>query len=177
MGSLVEDLLLLARLDQARPIVLEPVEVNEVVNDVMAASSAIFPNQKISALFPSAEVFILGDNDKIHQAISNLVVNACTYSPDGSKIEISTQELENQILVSVKDDGPGLNIDQKERVFERFYRADTSRARYGQDGKQGSGLGLSIVDAIMHAHGGTVSVKSEIGRGSEFTLAFPIENL
>jgi two-component system OmpR family sensor kinase len=173
MGSLVEDLLLLARLDQARPIVLEPV----VVNDVMAATSAIFPNQKISALFPSAEVFILGDNDKIHQAISNLVVNACTYSPDGSKIEITTQELENQILVSVKDDGPGLNIDQKERVFERFYRADTSRARYGQDGKQGSGLGLSIVDAIMHAHGGTVSVKSEIGRGSEFTLAFPIENL
>ena len=177
MGSLVEDLLLLARLDQARPLVLQPVEVTEVVNDVMAATSAIFPNQKITALFPSAEVFILGDNDKIHQAISNLVVNACTYSPDGSKIEISTQELENQILVSVKDDGPGLNIDQKERVFERFYRADTSRARYGQDGKQGSGLGLSIVDAIMHAHGGTVSVKSEIGKGSEFTLAFPIENL
>jgi two-component system OmpR family sensor kinase len=177
MGSLVEDLLLLARLDQARPIVLKPVEVNEVVNDVMAATSAIFPNQKITAAFPSTEVFILGDNDKIHQAISNLVVNACTYSPDGSKIEITTQELENQILVSVKDDGPGLNIDQKERVFERFYRADTSRARYGQDGKQGSGLGLSIVDAIMHAHGGTVSVESEIGKGSEFTLAFPIENL
>ena len=85
--------------------------------------------------------------------------------------------MENQILVSVKDDGPGLNIDQKERVFERFYRADTSRTRQGQDGKQGSGLGLSIVDAIMHAHGGTVSVKSEIGKGSEFTLAFPIENL
>jgi len=177
MGSLVEDLLLLARLDQARPIVLKPVEVNKVVNDVLAASKAIFPKQNIEALFPSAEVFILGDNEKIHQAVSNLVVNACTYSPDGSKIEITTQELENQILVSIKDNGPGLSIDQKERVFERFYRADTSRSRHGQDGKQGSGLGLSIVDAIMHAHGGTVSVKSEIGKGSEFILTFPIENL
>jgi two-component system OmpR family sensor kinase len=175
MGSLVEDLLLLARLDQAKPIVLKPVEVNKVVDDVIAASKAIFPNQKITALFSSAEVFILGDSEEIHQAISNLVINACTYSPDGSKIEITTQELENQILVSVKDDGPGLNIDQKERVFERFYRADTSRARHGQHRKQGSGLGLSIVDAIMQAHGGTVSVKSELGKGSEFTLAFPIE--
>lgn len=177
MGSLVEDLLLLARLDQARPIVLKPVEVNQVVNEVIAASDVIFPNQKITAFFPSIEIFILGDNEKVYQAVSNLVINACTHSPDGSSISITTQELENQILVSVKDDGPGLNIDQKERVFERFYRADTSRARHEHHGKEGSGLGLSIVDAIMHAHGGSVSVKSEIGKGSEFILTFPIENL
>jgi two-component system OmpR family sensor kinase len=173
MGSLVEDLLSLARLDQAKPIVQSPVDVNQVVNDVIAASSAIFPHQIITALSPTSEVFILGDSEKIHQAISNLVINACTYSADGSKIEITTQELENQILISVKDDGPGLSDDQRERVFERFYRADTSRVRHGQ---QGSGLGLSIVDAIMQAHGGSVSVKSELGKGSEFILSFPIEN-
>jgi two-component system OmpR family sensor kinase len=180
MGSLVEDLLSLARLDQAQPIVQIPVEINQVVDDVIATSNVIFPNQVITALSPTSEVFILGDPEKIHQALSNLVINACTYSPDGSKIEITTQELENQILISVKDDGPGLSVDQKERVFERFYRADTSRVRHGQQDEQrqqGSGLGLSIVDAIMNAHGGSVSVKSEPGKGSEFTLAFPIENL
>jgi len=177
MGSLVEDLLLLARLDQARPIVRKPVEINKVVGDVIATSNAIFPNQIITALFPASEVFILGDTEKIHQAVSNLVINACTYSPDGGKIKITTQELENQILISVKDEGPGLNVDQKERIFERFYRADTSRVRHGQQGQQGSGLGLSIVDAIMSAHGGSVSVKSELGEGSEFVLAFPVENL
>ncbi|MEI7798520.1 MAG: HAMP domain-containing sensor histidine kinase, partial [Actinomycetes bacterium] len=177
MGSLVEDLLSLARLDQAKPIVQNPVEVNKVVNDVMAASNAIFPHQIITALSPTSEVFILGDSEKIHQALSNLVINSCTYSPDGSKIEITTKEFEDQILISVKDNGPGLSVDQKERVFERFYRADTSRARYGQQGEQrqqGSGLGLSIVDAIMQAHGGNVSVKSELGKGSEFILTFPI---
>ena len=177
MGSLVEDLLSLARLDQAKPIVQNPVEVNKVVNDVMAASNAIFPHQIITALSPKSEVFILGDSEKIHQALSNLVINSCTYSPDGSKIEITTKELEDQILISVKDNGPGLSVDQKERVFERFYRADTSRARYGQQGEQrqqGSGLGLSIVDAIMQAHGGNISVKSELGKGSEFILTFPI---
>jgi two-component system OmpR family sensor kinase len=173
MGSLVEDLLSLARLDQAKPIVQSPVDVNQIVNDVIAASSAIFPHQIITALSPTSEVFILGNSEKIHQAVSNLVINACTYSDDGSKIEITTQELENQILISVKDNGPGLSADQRERVFERFYRADTSRVRHGQ---QGSGLGLSIVDAIMQAHGGSVSVNSELGKGSEFILAFPIEN-
>ena len=176
MGSLVEDLLLLARLDQARPIVLKPVEVNEVVNEVIAATKAVFPNQEITTLFSSTEVFILGDSEKIYQAVSNLVVNACTYSPDGSKIKITTQELENEILISVKDNGPGLSMDDSARVFERFHRADTSRVRHRKHGQQGSGLGLSIVDAIMHAHGGNVSVKSEIGKGSEFILAFPIAN-
>jgi two-component system OmpR family sensor kinase len=174
MGSLVEDLLLLARLDQARPIVQKPVEINQVVDDVIATSNVIFPKQLLTALSPAAEVFILGDPEKIHQAILNLVINACTYSPNGSKIEITTQELENQVLISVKDNGPGLNADQKERIFERFYRADTSRARHTEDGRQGSGLGLSIVDAIMNAHGGSVSVRSELNEGSDFRLNFPI---
>ena len=78
------------------------------------------------------------------------------------------------MLISVKDNGPGLSAGQKKRIFERFYRADTSRARHSQDGRQGSGLGLSIVDAIMSAHGGSVSVRSELGEGSDFRLNFPI---
>ena len=176
MGTLIEDLLMLARLDQARPILQEPVDIQKVIQNVIASSKAIFPNQSITNLLPVTEPFVLGDTEKIHQAISNLVVNACTYSQDGNKIEISIQELENEISISVKDDGPGLSMEDSTRIFERFYRSDTSRVRLGEHGQHGSGLGLSIVDAIMHAHGGNVSVKSEIGKGSEFILTFPIVN-
>lgn len=176
MGTLVEDLLMLARLDQAKPILQEPVDVQKIIQNVIASSNAIFPNQSVINVLPETEAFVLGDAEKIHQAISNLVTNACAYSQDGSRIEISIEEQENEILISIKDNGPGLSADQQERVFERFYRADTSRVRHQEHAQQGSGLGLSIVDAIMHAHGGKVSVKSEIGKGSEFILAFPIAN-
>ena len=176
MGSLVEDLLLLARLDQARPILEEPVDVKRIIQNVIVSTNAIFPNQSVVNVSPETEAFVLGDAEKIHQAVSNLVTNACTYSQDGSKIEISIEERESEILISVKDNGSGLSADQQERVFERFYRADTSRVRHREHGQQGSGLGLSIVDAIMQVHGGKVSVKSKLGQGSEFILIFPISS-
>ena len=95
------------------------------------------------------------------------------HTPTGTAIAIVAQATESEITISVKDDGPGLSESDQERIFERFFRVDPSRARHAGEG---SGLGLSIVDAVMKAHGGGVSVESELGKGSTFTLHFPINS-
>jgi two-component system OmpR family sensor kinase len=108
----------------------------------------------------------------VHQAIANLLANARTHTPSGTPITVAIKQLENETTITVADKGPGLSSADQEKIFERFYRADTSRARTKGEG---SGLGLSIVDAVMKAHGGSVSVLSELGQGCEFTLHFPIK--
>jgi two-component system OmpR family sensor kinase len=117
-----------------------------------------------------SELYILGDKNRIHQVVANLLANAKTHTPDGTKITVSITRSEDGVRISVIDNGPGLSEDDQKRIFERFYRADSSRVRV--DG-EGSGLGLSIVDAVMQAHGGNVSVSSELGKGATFVLFFP----
>jgi two-component system OmpR family sensor kinase len=102
--------------------------------------------------------------------VANLLANARTHTPAGTQIAVSIAHNEDGVQIAVSDSGPGLSEEDQKRIFERFYRADSSRVRV--DG-EGSGLGLSIVDAVMKAHGGTVTVTSEIGKGSTFTLYFP----
>jgi two-component system OmpR family sensor kinase len=109
----------------------------------------------------------------VHQVIANLLANASVHTPSGSKINLSISQDATGVHVCVSDNGPGLSLDAQSKIFQRFYRADPSRARV--DG-EGSGLGLSIVDAVMRAHGGSVSVQSELGQGATFTLFFPISN-
>ena len=116
-----------------------------------------------------SEIFVLGDSQRIHQVIANLLANARTHTPTGTKIIITAGVGVNETTISVTDNGPGLSQSDQERIFERFYRADPSRVR---NSGEGSGLGLSIVDAVMKAHGGYVSVKSKVGEGSTFTLHF-----
>jgi two-component system OmpR family sensor kinase len=116
-----------------------------------------------------SEIFVLGDSQRIHQVIANLLANARTHTPTGTKIIITAGIGVNETTISVADNGPGLSQSDQERIFERFYRADPSRVR---NSGEGSGLGLSIVDAVMKAHGGYVSVKSKLGEGSTFTLHF-----
>ncbi|MFM7873333.1 MAG: sensor histidine kinase [Actinomycetota bacterium] len=106
--------------------------------------------------------------------MSNLLANARTHTPIGTAISISLQSDKDGVHIEVSDNGPGLSKEDQERIFERFYRADPSRARNGGDG---TGLGLSIVDAVMRAHGGKVSVISELGHGATFKLFFPIQDL
>jgi two-component system OmpR family sensor kinase len=120
---------------------------------------------------PDEEMFALGDEARIHQVVANLLANARAHTPTGTKIDVSVIQSEDGIRISVADNGPGLSAEDQKKIFERFYRADTSRVRV--DG-EGSGLGLSIVDAVMKAHGGSVSVQSELGKGATFTLFFPI---
>ena len=169
MSSLVEDLLLLARLDQSRQLDSEPVDLNTLITEVVASAKAAGPNHPIKLILPQEEIFVLGDSRRIHQVVANLLANARTHTPAGTNITVRANQELTQTIIEVSDDGPGLAKADQERIFERFYRADPARVR---SSGEGSGLGLSIVDAVMQAHGGYVSVKSELGKGATFTLHF-----
>jgi two-component system OmpR family sensor kinase len=169
MSSLVEDLLLLARLDQSRELSEDPVDLNTLITEVTASARAAGPDHPIEVKLGESEIFVLGDSLRIHQVIANLLANARTHTPAGTKIVITAEQGINETTISVSDNGPGLSQEDQEKIFERFYRADPARVR---NSIEGSGLGLSIVDAVMSAHGGYVSVKSKLGEGSTFTLHF-----
>lgn len=171
MGSLVEDLLLLARLDQSRQMKSEPVNLSKLVLDAVESARAAGPSHSVTFNHFDEEIYALGDNDRIHQVVANLLANARTHTPPGTAIDVSVTQSDDGVRIRIADDGPGLSRRDQERIFERFYRADSSRVR--TDG-EGTGLGLSIVDAVMRAHAGQVSVESEIGKGAAFTLFFPI---
>ncbi len=170
MGSLVEDLLLLARLDQAREMEKLPVDIAAVTSDAVASARVAGPEHPITLVGDTDELYTLGDSHRIHQVVANLLANARTHTPAGTPITVSIDKGDDGVRIAVADLGPGLSDEDQRRIFERFYRADSSRVRI--DG-EGSGLGLSIVDAVMKAHGGNVSVTSELGKGSTFTLFFP----
>ena len=172
MSSLVEDLLLLARLDQSRELTIDPVDINHLVNEAVASARAASPGYEITVSTANDEVFVLGDSMRIHQAVSNLLANARTHTPVGTKISVEIAQNESDVQISVSDNGHGLSQEDQTRIFERFFRADPSRARVSGEG---SGLGLAIVDAVMKAHNGSVEVKSELGKGAIFTLHFPIK--
>jgi len=170
MSSLVEDLLLLARVDQAREMKSEAVDIVKLLADATASAQVSGPNHPITLISPNTEVFMLGDEVRIHQVIANLLANARSHTPDGTPIAVMITSNDDEVSISVADQGPGMSDEDQKRIFERFYRADSSRARSGEDG---TGLGLSIVEAVMKAHGGSVSVESKLGKGSKFTLTFP----
>jgi two-component system OmpR family sensor kinase len=169
MSSLVEDLLLLARLDQSRELAKEPVDLNTLITEAVASARAAGPNHPIEIKLEASEIFVLGDSQRIHQVIANLLANARAHTPNGTQISITAMQGVSETTIAVSDKGPGLSKADQDRIFERFYRADPSRVR---NSGEGSGLGLSIVDAVMKAHGGYVSVKSDVGQGATFTLHF-----
>ena len=173
MGSLVEDLLLLARLDQSREMESKPVDLAKVVNDAVISARAAGSEHPVTFDEPTGDFYTLGDADRIHQVVANLLANARAHTPAGTPITVAINQDQTGIKISVTDKGPGLSEDAQAKIFERFYRADSSRKR--TDG-EGSGLGLSIVDAVMRAHGGSVSVDSKLGEGATFTLFFPGRN-
>lgn len=171
MSTLVEDLLLLARLDEERQMEMKPINLVDIVDAAVSSARVSNPHHKIEFEKPSHEIFILGDAPRVHQVIANLLANAGVHTPMGSQVALTISQEASGVAVAVSDNGPGLSLDAQSKIFQRFYRADPSRARV--DG-EGSGLGLSIVDAVMRAHGGSVSVQSEPGNGAKFTLFFPL---
>jgi two-component system, OmpR family, sensor kinase len=180
MGLLVEDLLLLARLDTERPLDHQPVDLLALAAEAVNDARAVAPDRRIELVLGGDDgdhdsvLVVLGDDRRLRQVLANLVNNALTHTPAGSPIEVrvgtSTLDGRPGVAVEVVDHGPGLAPEQAERVFERFYRADPARSP--ADG--GSGLGLSIVAALVAVHGGTVAVDSVPGRGARFRVVLPL---
>ena len=168
MGSLVEDLLMLARMDQSPELVMTDVDLSSLIKEAVSSAHAAGPDHPITSDI-AHDVRTVGDADKIYQVVTNLLANARAHTPVGTAIHVATYSTADGSFVTVADKGPGLSAQDQAHIFERFYRVDTSRQRSSNDG---SGLGLSIVDEVMKAHGGTVSVVSEPGKGATFTLHF-----
>jgi two-component system, OmpR family, sensor kinase len=168
MGELVDDLLLLARMDEGRPLERVPVELVGVAAEAVHAASAVGPDWDFR-LDASEPVEVVGDPARLRQVIDNLLSNVRAHTPPGTAATVRVSLLNDRIVLSVEDDGPGITADEAQRLFERFYRADESRSR----SSGGSGLGLSIAWAIVVAHGGTVSAAPREGGGSVFTVTLP----
>ncbi|MCC7078631.1 MAG: HAMP domain-containing histidine kinase [Acidimicrobiia bacterium] len=169
MGGLVEDLLLLARLDQGRPLQAERVDLAEVCADAVRDSEATDATRPVSLLADGPAV-VRGDPERLHQVVANLLANTRTHTPEGTAVEVYVDADADNAAVSVSDTGPGLDAAHAEHVFDRFWRAEPGRARAGS----GSGLGLSIVQSIVAAHGGDVAVETEPGLGFRVTLRIPL---
>ncbi|ASW56551.1 cell wall metabolism sensor histidine kinase WalK [Plantactinospora sp. KBS50] len=177
MGLLVEDLLLLARLDRERPLELAPVELPVLAADTVQAAQAVAPDREIALEVEpgSGQLLVLGDDARLRQVLTNLMTNALSHTPPEAGITVRLRaETGNLAVVEVADTGPGLSAEQAERVFERFYRADSARTRRsGGNGNQGTGLGLAIVAALVAAHHGTVEVRETPGGGATFRVRLP----
>jgi signal transduction histidine kinase len=180
MGLLVEDLLLLARLDQQRPLDREPVDLLALAADAVNDAHAVAPDRQIELVLGTGDggvgtaLVVLGDDQRLRQVLANLVNNALTHTPAGSPVEVrvGTAPLDGRpgAAVEVVDHGPGLTPEQTERVFERFFRGDPARS----SAAGGTGLGLSIVAALVAVHGGAVQVDSVPGRGARFRVVLPL---
>ena len=178
MGGLVEDMLMLARLDEQRPIERGPVDLLSLAADAVQDARIVAPSRAIDLTVGAGVAFlVLGDEARLRQVISNLMTNALTHTPNGSPITVRVFAGQQQgkppvpcAVLEVTDHGPGLTPEQASRVFERFYRADQARGRR----TGGSGLGLAIVEALVTAHDGTVSVDTAPGQGATFRITLPL---
>ncbi len=175
MGVLVEDMLLLARLDQQRPIERRPVDLLTLAADAVQDARIIAPDRDITLDVGSGAAFlVLGDEVRLRQVIGNLMNNALTHTPDGVPVAVRLLAGPRQpvpsVILEVADQGPGLRQDQAEHVFERFYRADQARTRTAG----GTGLGLAIVAALVAAHDGTVALETAPGQGATFRITLPL---
>jgi two-component system OmpR family sensor kinase len=168
MSVLVDDLLLLARLDQGRPLEQEPVDLLAITADAIRDSGAVDPDRPITFEHDD-EVVVVGDPTRLHQVVANLLDNARVHTPSATPVNVATRIEDDDALVVVSDHGPGLAPEVAARVFERSFRGDN-----GTRPPSGSGLGLSIVKAIAEAHGGTATVQSTLGAGTTFTVRVPL---
>jgi two-component system OmpR family sensor kinase len=170
MSVLVDDMLLIARLDQGRPLESEPVDLRAIAQDAAADARAVAPQREISLSAPD-HVVVKGDDTRLRQVVGNLVRNAIVHTPHQTAIEIAVSTVDGVGRVSVADHGPGLPTEELDRIFEPFYRADPSRSR----DSGGAGLGLSIVSAVVSAHGGHVTVSETRGGGATFEVELPLD--
>jgi two-component system OmpR family sensor kinase len=168
MTSLVEDMLLLARLDAGRPLVREQVDVSQLVVDAVSDAHATVPDHRWTLALPDEAITVTGDSARLSQVLSNLLANAGTHTPPATTVRAELANGSDEVVLTVLDDGPGIPPELLPRVFARFARGDSSRSRAAGS----TGLGLAIAHAVVAAHGGTISVESEPGR-TAFTVRLP----
>jgi two-component system, OmpR family, sensor kinase len=168
MSLLVDDLLLLAHLDEGRPFEREAVQLDDVVREAVDSARAVEPEREIA--LEVEPLVVLGDHDRLRQIVDNLLANVRAHTPDASPVRVTLARANGNAAIEVADSGPGLSDDDRDRVFERFYRADDSRSR----STGGVGLGLSIVAAVATAHGGTVDARTGPDGGAVFRITLPL---
>jgi two-component system, OmpR family, sensor kinase len=169
MGVLVDDLLLLARLDQGRPLEHHPLDLADLVSDAVDDARASAPDRVWTASLPD-HAAVVGDEHRLRQVVGNLLTNARVHTPSGTPVEVVVAEVDGQIELVVADHGAGVPDEEAKRIFERFARLDGSRQR----ASGGTGLGLAIVSAIVWSHGGTVGIRPTDGGGASFWLRLPM---
>jgi two-component system, OmpR family, sensor kinase len=168
MSALVEDLLLLARLDSGRPLERAEVDVTRLLLESVGDAQVLAPDHRWQLRLPDEPVTVIGDDQRLHQAVTNLLGNARHHTPPGTTVTVSVEQAGGATTIRVHDDGPGLPAGLAEHAFERFTRGDSSRTR----ASGGAGLGLSLVAAITEAHDGTVGVASGPG-DTTFSISLP----
>lgn len=168
MTSLVEDLLLLARLDEGRELEKKPVNLGALLVDCISDAYAAGPEHDWDLDAPEQDIVVLGDQPRIHQVLANLLANARVHTPEGTHVAVRLVAEGDTAVITVTDNGPGIAESLLPTLFERFARGDSSRSRIAGS----TGLGLSIVQAVIQAHGGTVSVTSEPG-STQFRIELP----
>ena len=169
MGSLVEDLLLLARLDQGRPLEREPVDVVTVSLEAVAAAGAVEPDRPIRVDVGEGPVEVLGDAHRLRQVVDNLLANIRAHTPAGTPASVRVRATEAGVTVVVADEGPGMTAEEAAHAFDRFWQAGADASSSGR----GVGLGLSIVADIVAAHGGDIRLDTAAGVGATFTISLP----
>jgi two-component system, OmpR family, sensor kinase len=170
MGELVEELLLLARLDQGVPLEREPVDLSAVVDAAVDAARVADPERPID-LDSQGPLVVLGSGSRLRQAVDNLLGNARVHTPAGTPIHVRLATENGEVVLEVADEGPGVPAGDADRIFERFYRTDRSRTR----SQGGVGLGLAILRSLVEAHGGVVAYRERPGGGSIFRIVLPRE--
>jgi two-component system OmpR family sensor kinase len=169
MTQLVEDLLLLARLDSGRQLDCQPVDLPRLCADAVSDAHIAGPDHHWTLDVPTDSVHVLGDGARLHQVVANLLANARDHTHPGTTVNVALSTEGDAAVIRVLDDGPGIPAMLQSEVFERFARADTGRSR--QNGS--TGLGLAIVSAVVRAHDGVIAVHSVPGR-TEFTVRLPM---
>ncbi|MBY8880533.1 HAMP domain-containing protein [Streptomyces sp. PLK6-54] len=176
LGAIVEDLLTLVRMDEQRPVRVAPMDLRTLAVDALHDTTALDPGRTVTLTGPGGPgtppgpAPVLGDEARLRQVVANLVGNAVAHTPPGTPVRIGVGTLDGHGVLEVADSGPGLAPEQAARVFERFYRVDASRSRHAGGG---SGLGLSIVAALVTAHHGHVELDTLPGRGATFRVRLP----
>ncbi len=170
MGMLVEDLLLLASLDEERPLARDTIDLRHLVDEAVAEAATAGPGHTWSADGPEETITVIGDGVRLHQAVANLLANARAHTPAGTSVTTTVSSDGNHAYVEVRDDGPGFPDALLPRVTERFARGDASRSR----ATGGSGLGLSIVKAVTEAHGGSLEVSNGPEGGAVIRVTLPL---